>query len=1207
MDFAHALGLNKDVERPEEEREELQLYINLKLASSGQPTCMPKESARFLDISGDLLKSYREKNRLLTDYHCWVDQRIQDFLNRYLGDLEQLDKVPSLPTQSFILDRHGVARELSLPMGEDVFRSDIVSSYRVKNGVLHNPASDRRTTKGSFHIAEGGLPIPGDKKAVPKIAFARMLQHALTPPDDLLTIPFTASLPEPARMFVSLLLRPVVCPAIPGKEPEKSMEIHFFAPGNLVSNLDFVESIFGNGGNPYLAEFDAALDIDHWTGHTGCVILAPQLVGLRKKDLGLPHWNDASERQRADGMCWKDESEIYNDGQAFKITARDEHGVIVTLLADNYFGYCKKEVKTQISYSANLYGLAEEEHAGGALAFPRRNHGEEYGVDSRTHKPGYSFDEIVERYGELMDVKPEGYAIDKRYPQIVYVPQKVRMDLNAQTITWEKDGETRTIRLQPEKVYMQPNGYKIEMEKHPGAPSWRLVGTNPEGTFCHKPSTVSGGGKSEISKSLNDAVIYRSLFVDDLQKDLDQVQAIFDMDYTTRFKPGFEKEDRDPTRQPLSPERSLGSVIKLLTPSSTYTDEFNQWLDSISPRILALVFIIKRFYRPEWGDRWRDHLSVDKVDGAPAHELKLDDRHIVASYLRVGFDRDTKWRTFKLRQDYIATEKIQMEDDITASIVVPSSCIADCAPARAGDHSVKLAHNCEYRLFQRPDDAIIPGFDKQTELDMSQADNFFANYEPLDQQRVTELVEDVHTFYQFTPPMQDTLKSAREEGSAYVVSSAHPRMVDGAPSKNPRYLQTRPDLVNPVRKYVAEMSTRFHRKLPLQQPVCHPVDAVLAGRRNNPPEPGIRPLAVYNPIHYQELPELFMDFLCSLTGKSPSTTGAGSEGALTKGPFNALRTIADLNNALVSFMLTGHAGFSSSAGHVGPDMRVDHDISLLMPEIWARLEPQQRDPAWLIDNGYLEKLEDFEHNGEPVLASRLGYRITNRFVHGFFGKIFDNPCAVFTDEILKPETQNLDVFVDGIHNIVEAQQREAQRYIDDGSIEDACPPLRALINIMATGRHEGMDAQHPKFRAMFTREHLLKSRWYKQRLEVKQLRDIALWQRNVGYLKQFLDDSDYADEAQRLDIAGRYRRATDKLKQVQSRDYLKSLVGTLGADPLGLATVATGNQLVNWSRMKLSFSRSGAVEHPGQTEIAEVKPTTLLQRFKARFRRARLQ
>ena len=214
-------------------------------------------------------------------------------------------------------------------------------------------------------------------------------------------------------------------------------------------------------------------------------------------------------------------------------------GVIVTLLADNYFGYCKKEVKTQIGYSANLFGLAEEEHAGGALAFPRRNHGEEYGVDSRTHMPGYSFEDMVERYGEIMDVQPEGYGIDKNYPDIIYVPQKVRMDLNAQTITWVREGETRKIRLQPGKIYMQPNGYKVEMEKHPGAPSWRLVGMDPEGTFCHKPSTVSGGGKSEISKSLNDAVIYRSLFVDDLQKDLAQVEEIFDRDYSKRFKPGI--------------------------------------------------------------------------------------------------------------------------------------------------------------------------------------------------------------------------------------------------------------------------------------------------------------------------------------------------------------------------------------------------------------------------------------------------------------------------------------------------------------------------------------------------------------------------------------------------------------------------------------------------------------------------------------------
>lgn len=566
MNIAQALGLNESGANHTASPEKLHLYINVVLAASGQPTVPIGDSAGVMDTVDGLLQSYREKGRLLATYHPPVDQRIQHFLARYLADLE-LQAIPQLPNQSFILDRHGVARELSLPIGEDRFESEIVSSYRIAQGVLHNPANDRRTTKGSFHIAEGGLPIPADKKAVPKRVFARLLERALRPPEALQLLPFTAGQPEPARMFVSLLLRPIVCPEIPGVEPEKSMEIRFFVPGNLVSNLDFVESIFGNAGNPNLAENDVALDIDHWSGHTGCVILAPQLMGLTKRELGLPHRDHATERQLRDGMYWEQGDELYNEGQAFKLTARDATGVIVTMLADNYFGYCKKEVKTQISYAANLFGIAEEEHAGGALAFERRNHGEEYGVDSVTRRNGVAFAEVVERYGEIMEVQPQGYGIDKRFPQILYVPQDLRMDLNAQTITWQHAGKAQQIRLQPGKIYVQPNGYKVEMCKHPGAPSWRLIGTMAEGTFCHKPSTVSGGGKSEISKSLEDAVIYGPLFIDDLNRDLDLVQEIFDRDYTRRFKPGFEHEDSDASRSPLSTERSLGSFIKLLTPS----------------------------------------------------------------------------------------------------------------------------------------------------------------------------------------------------------------------------------------------------------------------------------------------------------------------------------------------------------------------------------------------------------------------------------------------------------------------------------------------------------------------------------------------------------------------------------------------------------------------------------------------------------------
>lgn len=1149
MDFIQSLGLNQPASEPNAELQKLHLYINLKLASLGQPTCLTEDSAGIMHTAHDMLRSYLEKSRQLASVYYPPDQRIQNFLQDYCADLP-LETLPRLPTMTFELDRHGVARELSLPMGEDEFHAEFVSSYRVKQGVLHNPASDRRTTQGSFHIAAGGLPVPGDKKEVPKQTFAIMLQHALNPQAHLLKLPFCANQSVPASLFVSLLLRPTVCPAIPGVEAEKNMEIRFFAPGSLVSNLDFVESIFGNGGNPALPEFDAALDVEHWTGHTGCVILAPQLVKLSKKEVGLPHWDDATPRQRAEGMCWQTSDELYNEGQAFKITARDERGVIVTLLADNYYGYCKKEVKTQISYAANLYGLAEEEHAGGALAFRRRNHGDEYGIGSPTRESGYSFADMVDRFGEVMDVKPEGYAIDKRYPDIVYVPQVLRMDLNAQQISWREGGKDVSIRLQPNKVYMQPNGYKIEMLKHPGAPSWRLVGTEPEGTFCHKPSTVSGGGKSEISKSIEDAIIYNPLFVHDLQKDLDLVQEIFDKDYRGRFKVGHEHEDHAPERTILSAERSLGSVIKLLTYSSSHTDAYNAWLKSIPPYIFALVFLIKRFYRREWGKAWREHMSVDIVDGAPGHELKLYDRKIIASYLRVGFDAKGGWRTFKVRQDFIAAEKIQMEDDISAAVVIATEALSQYCAADFQNPSLKLVSNCEYRLFQRPDDAIIPGYDKQTELNMAAKGNFIANFEPLKAQNLAAIVEDVLSVSKFTSPMYNLLQRAYQENSGYVVSSAHPRLVGGKPSKNPRYLETRPDLINPVRTYIAEMGARLHRKIPLQQPVCHPVDAVLCGRRNNPPEAGIRSLAVYNPIHYQELPELFMDFICSLTGKSPSTTGAGSEGALTKGPFNALRPTADLNNALVSFILTGYPGFSSSAGFIGPDMRVDHDISLLIPEIWTRLRVDERQPAYLMRHGYLAALHDFDYQGQTVLASRLGYRITERFVHDFMGKIFDNPVAVFTSDVLEPERQNLAEFVDGINNIVETQQKVAQQYFNDGSFADACPPLQVLLHIMAHGHYEGKDVHHPEIRALFSREALLASDWYLERLEVKQQRDIALWQRHEQSLLAFMARHHYAEDIDALQIPAKLNNVQEKLKEVQHSDYLVFLRGTIGADPL---------------------------------------------------------
>ena len=84
--------------------------------------------------------------------------------------------------------------------------------------------------------------------------------------------------------------------------------------------------------------------------------------------------------------------------------------------------------------------------------------------------------------------------------------------------------------------------------------------------------------------------------------------------------------------------------------------------------------------------------------------------------------------------------------------------------------------------------------------------------------------------------------------------------------------------------------------------------------------------------------------------------------------------------------------------------------------------------------------------------------------------MFNHPHAVFTDEMLRPELQGLDIFADGMDNIVTTQKRVAKMYFDDGSIAQACPPLKALLHIMLNDEWEGKGLDDPEFRKMFTRE-----------------------------------------------------------------------------------------------------------------------------------------
>lgn len=1155
MSTRKKLGIEYGDINPITSQEDRIKYINFKLASLGLPIFdaskdPSNQDLNFIELFDDIIKDYQEKTRMVDSQEIGINKRIQSFFDRYFSDSEER---PEIIEHTFTLDHYGLARELSLPPNADSYKNAYLNSYRIKQGILNNPKNDRRTTEGSFHIVEGGLPIPFDKKAVPKETFVKLYQSAINPPDALMELPFTSCQEKKAKTFVALTLKPIVSPKVANISEEKVLEVLFVAPGSMVSNLDFVESVFGNAGDSGLHINDSGLDFMNWSGHTGFILLAPHLNQMTKKELGLPPFEIASERQKRDGMCYKEETELYNGGNPFKLTCRDKSGVAVTLIADNYYGYSKKEIKTQISFAANLLGNVEEEHAGGTIAFPRKNLGEYYRACEDKGLEGHYFEDVISLYGDMMSVHADHYGIDKINPEIIYLPENIEIDLQKTEIIWDYDKIDRKLKLLPGFIYILPNGDKIHIEKHPKAPTWKLISTDAEGTFCHKPCTVSGGGKSEISKSIDNAIIYGTYFVNDLKSDLDHVEEIFNYDYRKRWR---DYPDRTRVSRPiLSLDRTLGSVIKLLSPSTAYSDAFNAYLNSIPNHVKALVFMVKRFYQPAWGDDWRSHFTVDIINGKPGNEVNYDNRKIRPSYLRVGFSDDKSWRIFKLRMDFMPSDKIQMEDDVTASVLIPSEHLTHLNPEYK-NRSYKFVKNCEYRFFQRPDDAIIKGYDLQAERDLSSNNLFATNFEPLNKASVLEIKEDVMGYINYTEPVRTHIESFLKSDYEYAVVSSEPRIVDGKPSKNPRYLEHRSDFIRPIMTYVAEIGVRLARKIPCDMPVLMPVNAVLPGRRNNPPgqENGkkVPPLSVYNPIHYQELPELFMDFISSLTGKSPSTTGAGSEGALTKGPFNMLLPVHDLNQALLSFILGGYNAFTTPAGHIGPNLRVDHDISILVPELWSRLSEEERDPQRLISEGSFEKIKDFEYQGMLIPASRLGYRMTDIFCYKYLGKIFDEPQTIFEDWILKPEIQSLEAFADGILNITNGHKKAAMSYFEDGSIAFAIPPIKALLHIMAYGSYEGHLVDASEVRSLFDRDVVLSSEWYQSRLLNKQNVDVLRTKKIIENLEAFMLNPMNKSIIKVFKYDNKLDEAKKLMDYYKSDLYFKTLMGTLGAEPIAL-------------------------------------------------------
>ena len=104
---------------------------------------------------------------------------------------------------------------------------------------------------------------------------------------------------------------------------------------------------------------------------------------------------------------------------------------------------------------------------------------------------------------------------------------------------------------------------------------------------------------------------YGPLFVSDFEEDMKLVQEIFDHDYFDRWEEPLPDGHPDKKSSRSIPRfQTLGGKCHQAThPLSKYTESYNTWLKSIPDYILAMVFIIKRFHKPSWGDDWKSHFG----------------------------------------------------------------------------------------------------------------------------------------------------------------------------------------------------------------------------------------------------------------------------------------------------------------------------------------------------------------------------------------------------------------------------------------------------------------------------------------------------------------------------------------------------------------------------------------------------------------------
>ena len=103
---------------------------------------------------------------------------------------------------------------------------------------------------------------------------------------------------------------------------------------------------------------------------------------------------------------------------------------------------------------------------------------------------------------------------------------------------------------------------------------------------------------------------------------------------------------------------------------------------------------------------------------------------------------------------------------------------------------------------------------------------------------------------------------------------------------------------------------------------------------------------------------------------------------------------------------------------------------------------------------------------------------------------------------------------------------------------------------MAYGNYEGKELSNPELRKYFDRDVVLQSKWYNDRLKLKQTKDSVFLEKEIQYLEDFMANPNNQVLIEEMQIKHQIDKANKQLKSVKSVKYLEDLVGTIGADPL---------------------------------------------------------